>query len=381
MAMLENGRVTLQQICTWIESKFAFFRVRKKWNNSIRHNLSLHYCFRKIDRNKYEKGKGGYWELGVDPKKCDRKRIRNRKSLQSKTIGMRANKNFNSSIRSRTGIRNTEKSKYCCYLVESEKNVLEPMVDAQSLPANKETNELLVNELNVQHSNVSSCNDLHHQNLNDVFITGVLSNSTVEDTTSSSEMCTTNSINSMQQNMQDQLDDDLQQGEESFQQLQKYQLGTIIISTSATDVEQASSTINNMFGENTNEQHQNLVLSNNTMLPRCGNIIISSYLANNNIDSNRHNFNEPLANQRMLRSNVIVEQANHPSFGTLSSLASSKTSTNEAIPHMEYSTVISDSFRPYIDGIEEAFQYLRSIDNSNREDILDNLLDISVSDY
>lgn len=37
--MLENGRVTLQQICAWIESKFAFFRVRKKWN--VSHNLNV----------------------------------------------------------------------------------------------------------------------------------------------------------------------------------------------------------------------------------------------------------------------------------------------------------------------------------------------------
>ncbi|XP_070143732.1 uncharacterized protein [Drosophila kikkawai] len=78
MAMLKNGRVTLQEICSWIESKFAFFRVRKKWNNSIRHNLSLHHCFRNRKREE-KKGKGGYWELGVDPKKCERKRIRNRK--------------------------------------------------------------------------------------------------------------------------------------------------------------------------------------------------------------------------------------------------------------------------------------------------------------
>ncbi|XP_022217456.1 forkhead box protein K1 isoform X2 [Drosophila obscura] len=82
MAMLVNGRVTLQQICAWIESKFAFFRVRKRWNNSIRHNLSLHHCFR--NRKREEKGKGGYWELGVDPKKCERKRIRNRKLSHKK---------------------------------------------------------------------------------------------------------------------------------------------------------------------------------------------------------------------------------------------------------------------------------------------------------
>ncbi|XP_017966455.2 uncharacterized protein LOC108658310 [Drosophila navojoa] len=41
MAMLENGRVTLQQICAWIESKFAFFRVRKKWNNSLSYQSTL----------------------------------------------------------------------------------------------------------------------------------------------------------------------------------------------------------------------------------------------------------------------------------------------------------------------------------------------------
>jgi len=34
MAMLQNGRITLQQLCSWIEAKFAFFRVRKKWNVS-----------------------------------------------------------------------------------------------------------------------------------------------------------------------------------------------------------------------------------------------------------------------------------------------------------------------------------------------------------
>ncbi|KNC31875.1 hypothetical protein FF38_01380 [Lucilia cuprina] len=42
---------------------------------------------------------------------------------------------------------------------------------------------------------------------------------------------------------------------------------------------------------------------------------------------------------------------------------------------------VNENFRPYIDGIDEAFQYLRSIDNTRNEDILDNLLDITVSDY
>lgn len=32
MAMLENGRMTLQHIYSWIQSKFGYYRVRNNWN-------------------------------------------------------------------------------------------------------------------------------------------------------------------------------------------------------------------------------------------------------------------------------------------------------------------------------------------------------------
>ncbi|KAJ6641257.1 Forkhead box protein J1 [Pseudolycoriella hygida] len=79
MAMMDCGKMTLKDICKWIQDRFAYFRCNDNWNNSIRHNLSLHFCFTKIARGKNEKGKGGYWELSMNTTKSERKRIRNRR--------------------------------------------------------------------------------------------------------------------------------------------------------------------------------------------------------------------------------------------------------------------------------------------------------------
>lgn len=36
MAMLDEGRMTLKQICDWIEKRFAYYRIHKNWN--VSHN-------------------------------------------------------------------------------------------------------------------------------------------------------------------------------------------------------------------------------------------------------------------------------------------------------------------------------------------------------
>jgi hypothetical protein len=70
LAMKESkqNKLTLQMIFDWIIENFVYFKkADPNWQvtfkNSIRHNLSLNKCFRKIARRKDEPGKGGFWTL------------------------------------------------------------------------------------------------------------------------------------------------------------------------------------------------------------------------------------------------------------------------------------------------------------------------------
>ncbi|KAH8376054.1 hypothetical protein KR093_011340 [Drosophila rubida] len=177
MAMLDYGRATLQQICSWIESKFAFFRVRKKWNNSIRHNLSLHHCFR--NRKREEKGKGGYWELGVDPKKCDRKRIRNRKTGQTKLLSPLQLAKNNCSQKTRTIINCNQQEesiqlslrRHPSYNYLAAEKIEELNVVEQQAGSSKELNtsalELSIsNDINRDHGRPSLCSNEFAMSIN-----------------------------------------------------------------------------------------------------------------------------------------------------------------------------------------------------------------------
>ncbi|KAI8147350.1 fork head domain-containing protein, partial [Fennellomyces sp. T-0311] len=61
----ETGQMTLQGIYKWIIDKYpSLYNAEDTgWQNTIRHNLSLNKCFKKIPKSGSGRGKGGYWTL------------------------------------------------------------------------------------------------------------------------------------------------------------------------------------------------------------------------------------------------------------------------------------------------------------------------------
>ncbi|KAI0771949.1 fork head domain-containing protein [Trametes elegans] len=59
-----GGKASLQEICQWIKDSYDWYKYcSKDWESSVRHNLSSNVGFKKVLRNKDEKGKGALWTV------------------------------------------------------------------------------------------------------------------------------------------------------------------------------------------------------------------------------------------------------------------------------------------------------------------------------
>ncbi|XP_066180524.1 forkhead box protein I2 [Sylvia atricapilla] len=82
-------RRTLSQIYQFVADNFPFYRRGGAgWQNSIRHNLSLNQCFRRVPRGHDEPGKGSYWTLDPNCEKIfDNGNFRRRRKRRAEAAG------------------------------------------------------------------------------------------------------------------------------------------------------------------------------------------------------------------------------------------------------------------------------------------------------
>ncbi|XP_075071251.1 forkhead box protein I2 [Mixophyes fleayi] len=87
-----ENKLTLSQIYAYVAERFTYYKISKAgWQNSIRHNLSINACFKKVARDETDPGKGNYWTLDPNSEKIfDKGNFRQRRKKKHAASSNRA---------------------------------------------------------------------------------------------------------------------------------------------------------------------------------------------------------------------------------------------------------------------------------------------------